>query len=346
MKTLRFLNRHRRRTPSAYFATFRLAVLIATLVVIGASNDGKGADTLWYLPPKADSVGQSGWLPQPFRRLTGKIKSFDSRQVTLIVDESESSERNSSEPKAEQAIAYERIVWIEPDWSVESDEVVAAIAAFEQRRFVDCLQPLTEFVKESDVQWRRLIAYGYLMQAAVELERFGPALAIASGFYQSHPPTYLYHLLPIDWTSIPQNAARQQAALAQLGSSNRGVAIVAASWLLSGPYREQAIAVLQQLSNDPADPILARLADSLRWRLAAGSEIKDSLDRWEQKVDQLPIALQPGPMATIADRLQANGLSGEAMVWWLSVATVGKRTGRLAAQAEAALQRLVDQSEQ
>ncbi|MEZ6091724.1 MAG: hypothetical protein R3C05_27690 [Pirellulaceae bacterium] len=316
----------------------RKTLLFSLLMSLTLINTVRSADTLWYLPPKASSVRQSGWLPRPFVRLVGQVRAFEEHQVKLIVDDAVSAEASM-----EQSIAFERIVWIETDWSSEPN-VAAAMEAFEQGRFAESLQPLTEYVKTSNTQWRRLIAYGYLMLAAAELQRYDASLAIASGFYQSQPPDFLYHLMPIAWTTPVHSVARQQAAVAQLASSNRGVALVAASWLLAGPHREQADAVLQKISNDPADAVLARLADAVRWRLATGEDVAKSLDRWEEKIDRIPIALQPGPMTTIADRLRANGLSGEAAVWWLSVATLGKRAGRLADQAEAALQKIATEN--
>lgn len=317
----------------------RLGPALLPLLAYGmlcCQSPTQGADAVWYLPPTASSIGQSGWLPQPLRKLSGSIQSFQQGKLQIVVQDA-----SSDGAIAERELDDDRIVWIEVDWNGQGTEVEQAFEDFAALRYAECLKPLSDYVKQAQPRWRQLVAYGVLMNAAAEADKHASALAIAAGFYAAGPPTCFYSLLPIAWTRPEINAARDQAAARALQHENAAVRVVAASWILSGTHRQQADQVLRQASNDPADPVLARLADAIRWRTIAGPEVLAAVKSWERKVDRLPIALQPGPMATIADRLQASGHGSLALPWWLSVAELGKQPGSLAHHAAQQAQRLI-----
>ncbi len=320
---------------SARFRCFLQFVVAIALLFSGSW--AAAADAVWYLPPAASSVGQTGWLPQPLRKLSGTIESFQQGKLQIVV-----ADASSVEGLARRELDDDRIVWIQVDWSGEGAEVQQAFEDFNNRQFAACLKPMGEYVKRAKPRWRQLIAYGYLMNAAAAVDKHSAALAIAAGFHAAAPPACFYSLLPIAWTRPPINAARDQAAVAGLQHADPAVRVIAASWLLTGTNRQRADAVLARASNDPTDPLLARLADAIRWRTAAGPEVAASLATWERKVDQLPIAVQAGPMTAIADRLQASGRGEEALAWWLSVAELGKQPGELADEAAAKARQLME----
>lgn len=299
-------------------------------VFLFCSGFANAEDQLWYLPPQGSEKSKSqDWLPQPFRQITGQVKDFAGGKVRIV------STSNPQRPIS-MSVDFPRVIWIEPDWNREGAALAKAFDSLRNGDAQTAMPVINQYVRTTKSAWRQRIAYGTLMQAAADTKNYRAALLIAVGFHNAAPPDYLYAMLPVAWAQIDRDASRDATAMAMLAHENPAVRLVAASWVYSGPNRQRADTTLANLSNDSTIPLIARMADAVRWRSVAGPKVLESLPRWESKLAGLPIAIQPGPMTTIAERLETNGASDAALKWWLAVEHFGKRTGNgLSKQAAA-----------
>lgn len=284
-------------------------------------------DRVWHQPPPPPS-GASRWLPQPIIETTGTIAQLAGETLQM---------ESAAEDQPPTYIAVDRILWIEPAWSVAPAR--EGMQAFEEGRYEEAIPQLLEAVRAGPPPWQQQWLSAHMAMAAHETGRYPAALELVAQLDRSGMPMPIFALLPIRWTSRPVEAPAVMAARERIDAAEPAVRLVAASWMLSSPAtRGQAERTLDALSIDGQHPWIARLADAVRWRRTPVPQIEAEASGWLAKIDQLPIALQGGPLLCAADRLDAAGHGDQARELFWAAALLHRQPRPVADKARAAAQ--------
>ncbi len=264
-----------------------------------ANAQSDSADRIW-LAPRPPTASQSRWYPQPITTRSGKIIGLDDKQLQILF----------SGDEAETLIAARRVLWFEP--ADRSDKATEALRLFADRKYDQSLRPLLDVLGQRPPVWRQQWISMLASQAAWRSGRGAVALELVTQLDKRPLPPITIAYLPIAWSGKPGRGesfsqASLDAAANQLDSDSAAVRLVAASWLLSGSTRSSAVATLKQLAVGNGRPVIARLAETLLWRVATPPQVAQSAQQWLDKVDALPMVLQVGPTLTLIDKLRSAG---------------------------------------
>jgi thioredoxin-like negative regulator of GroEL len=299
----------------------RLAIFLMVACAAGNSLGQEAVDRVWHQPPKPTSA-DSGWLPRPLVLTSGKISEIEAGIMRLQNEGSVDS----------QVVTLDRIVWIEPAW--ETQQAVDGMAQFQAGKFAESIPLLLQAVEARPSVLQQQLLSSHLAIAAYEAEKFPAVFSLVDQLTRTNPPLVVVGMLPIRWTSRSISASATVQARQAIDSSNPYVRLVAASWLLSSPDdRALAERALGALAGDRTNREVSGFAEVLKWRRMPIPRIAELAGDWITQVDQLPIALQAGPLLTIADRLQAAGEKERAAELFLAVELLHKRPRTMVDQA-------------
>lgn len=265
-------------------------------------------------PIDTKSTPSERWYPRPLSTLIGTVETFDADQLSIHLDEQPLPTR----------VASERVLEIE---LVQTpDDQAAAIAAFQQADHGTALPALIRSISEHDASsrppvWRQQWLSMVASQAAMRSGRGDIAIELVSQLDARPLPALIIGLLPIDWTGeFASNPALVDVAAKRAASDSLAVKLVAASWLLRSPqYRPAAESALKRLAAQSDRPWIAALAGQLVWRTKPPPEIESKLKQWESEIDQLPMALQTGPMVCLLHVVRKSGLTDATKKWELAI---------------------------
>lgn len=268
------------------------------------------ADRIWLQPQRPTST-ESDWYPRAIEVREGQVIVFDAKQLKILCTGDE----------AETVIASARVIWIEPD--PVSDLEREAAELFEQGEHAASLLKLPEILKQRPPVWRQQKITMFAAVNAWLSGRASIALELVGQLDRRPLPLAVIAWLPVAWENGAQSAETCGAAKQRLEDPSAAVRLVAASWLLSSPDRNQAIDVLKALQQDTRVEI-SRLAEVLLWRTTPPPQVGDAAVQWQQRLDALPMVLQPGPTKTIIDKLNSAGLSerAEPLQWSLELVPI------------------------
>jgi hypothetical protein len=160
---------------------------------------------------------------------------------------------------------------------------------------------------------------------------------------ESDPQTWYFGLMPLVWTEEPPATARASEARGWLRSPNPAARLLGSSWLLTGPDRQAAEAILSDLASDTNRQV-QRLAQAQLWRLrlAEGPLPVVELRRWEHALHEMPTELRAGPRFLLGRGYaqRQDALAAAANWLWLPFQFPELRTLAAAAQERAAEQLL------
>ncbi len=270
------------------------------------SNDRRPSDRIW-IDPQRPTKTESDWYPRAIRQQLGTIISLDRDHLRLIFQGDE----------AESRIAASRVLWIEPGASSEKES--AALRQFAKGDYAQSLKPLLDVLDERPPVWRQQWISMLAAYAAWQSSRAAISLELVEQLDQRPLAPLTLAWLPIAWRGGAREPAAIEAATARLADPSPAVQLVAASWLLSSPERSRAAAVLQQLSTRNERPWIARLAETLLWRVATPPQVNQSRGDWQQKLNALPMVLQVGPTITLMEKLRSAGQTESARQLELSL---------------------------
>ena len=169
--------------------------------------------------------------------------------------------------------------------------------------------------------------------------RSGQPVDAASTFLllvQSDPTTPYMGAIPLEWQSAPPDPRTRQQAAVWINDPRPVAQLIAASWLLSGGNRQQAIATLSQLADRSDDARIARLARTQLWRTELLTADAATLARWERYIAAMPPALRAGPTYLLGKSLARLGESEQAALELLKVPILYPEQAELAPEALAA----------
>lgn len=295
-------------------ATFTVASL--ALATFPFASAARGQDTnavaskrdrIWIEPARPTKT-ESRWYPRSIITRSGKLIDLGGKQTRFLVEGDE----------AETLLPSDRVIWIEP--GQRSEKETAALRLFAAGKHGEAVEPLLDVLTERPPVWRQQWLSMLAGHAAWKSGRAAIALEIVSHLDRRPLPAMVLASLPIEWKNGRVEATNVTAAGARLDDPSPAVRLVAASWLLSSGQRNEASATLQALSKNERSTV-ARLAETLLWRTASPRQVSEAASSWRTKIEALPIALQTGPIKTLADKLRAADLSDQAdlLLWSLDL---------------------------
>jgi hypothetical protein len=273
---------------------FASATLFCFLIA-PATRFAGGEDRVWLEPPRPTST-QSDWYPRAIEKLSGKVIDFDAKQLRFL----------RSGDEAETVIAARRVLWIDSENA--SDLEAEAIEHFVKKRYRESLSKLPGILQQRPPVWRQQWITMLAANAAWKSGRGKISLELVSQLDRRPLPPIAVAWLPVAWRGGVQPPDALSEAKNRLSDPSPAVRLVAASWLLSSPDRNQAASVLKQLQTDDR-PQIAQLAEVLLWRMATPPTVIQSVASWRTKIDALPMVLQVGPTKTMIDKLRSAGQS-------------------------------------
>ncbi len=289
-------------------ATLRLVVTLLLLALLSPLPlPAAEVDRIAYLPVSSDRQ-QDTWLAQPLLKLSGAIESFDAQQLEITVS-------GETQPTR---IRTERIVWVQPGW--DDEDARTGVEAYQAGDWPQAIARMLAALKKRPPVWRQEWLSVKLANAAMEAGRYPAAFELIAQLDRKPLPLPMVGQLPITWSGRTSDAGLIAAAKAKLNAAEPLARLAAASVLLTTAEAPTAQRVLEALAGDAGRPLVAKLADAQLWRMATPVETARSAERWQEKADGLPPATFTGPLAVIADRLQAAGESERAVELWLAVA--------------------------
>ncbi|GAA5508346.1 hypothetical protein [Novipirellula caenicola] len=262
------------------------------------------ADKVW-LEPTRPTAAQSDWYPQAIQTRVGEITSLDAKQLAMRI---EGDEQDS-------LFAAYRVIWIEP--SEVGEKQAAAIKLFNEKQYDTSLRALLDSLSERPPVWRQQWLSMVAAQAAWRSSRGAIALELVAQLDRRPLPPIALAWLPIAWRTPREitSSGTTDAALKRLDDPSAAVRLVAASWLLSTDHRETATGALNALRADNARPVIARLAETVLWRTTSPPQVAEAAERWQERLEALPIVLQVGPTVAMVE-LMGNANQDEAAERW------------------------------
>ena len=181
-----------------------------------------------------------------------------------------------------------------------------------EKKYDQAVRPCLDALSDRPPIWRQQWLSMLAANAAWRSRRSKIALELVGQLDTRPLPPMITAWLPIDWDGSVRAPGAVQTAQERINDKSAAVRLVAASWLLSSPARAQATQTLKQLAVDNQRPGIARLAEVLTWRAATPPEVKENAAAWQTKVDALPMAVQTGPLQTLAEKFNSAGLEADA----------------------------------
>jgi tetratricopeptide (TPR) repeat protein len=208
------------------------------------------------------------------------------------------------------------------------------LAALARRDLPAAESALAEALDDESRRWVRREILAARVRIALVQDNQPLAARLFFSLYESDSTTPHLTLIPLKWTAGDPPTESVRPARDWLASTQLAAQLVGASLLLEHPeYRAEAVKTVQSVAAGE-DRRLAELAAAQLWRpdLQAARLSDLQLQRWEQRVSQLPPELRSGP-AFLLGRAYSTRSQGElAAAWFLWPATVGGVEGELAAQ--------------
>lgn len=149
----------------------------------------------------------------------------------------------------------------------------------------------------------------YMGQYAEACEEFVRAM-------RSDWPAAFLSAAPIAWVTHPTEARLELLCTSWLTSPEPLVQTMAASHLLQGSRRAQAVQTLERLAASAPEPVRLLVWFQLaRTKLATANV--DEIRQWEKTLESLPAEWRPGPTAVVAQAWDAKQDYPRAAIWWL-----------------------------
>ena len=265
-------------------------------------------------------------------RRTGRIADYNGRRLVLEL----SNGRREQIPVAKLA----RIQ------TVRHPAQQKAATLLEQRKYSDALENLRVAQKEELRAWmRREIIAGWVRcyEGLDRIDLAGDTFLLS--LLASEQQTRHFAVIPLAWQPRPGLANISQKAEGWLNSQVPAAQLLGASWLLTGPRRQAAIATLRRLSSNE-DPRIGFLAEAQLWRTRSLTADGAEAGRWEQRIGEMPSDLRAGPYYLLGQAYERLGRAEEAALAYLRVPVLYAQHGPLADASLLAAARQLEQLKQ
>lgn len=148
----------------------------------------------------------------------------------------------------------------------------------------------------------------------------------------SDPETTTWELAPLAWRTVDDANALARAQQWIRDTRNPTKQLLAASWLLSGPQRAEAITVLQTLAGG-MNKRLATLAVIQLWRTRILSSPPEEPATWLAGLERLSVEARPLGYYCVGEAFARHNQPEKAALAYLRIPILHPRTQPLAAEA-------------
>lgn len=241
---------------------------------------------------------------------TGKEGRGRATRMGRIVEYSGESLRLVRDGQRDEIIPAARVVRFEIDWP---EGYSNAQSLFRQGDYPAALDLFREAAKQESRDWVRQRLQARACECYREMGDWPRAAELFLKLYQADKKTPELGVIPLRWSLLSATAnsfqpklgeAAQQLARDWLRNSPEPAEqLLAASWLLDGELREDAIEVLQALAKQSVDgdSRWRQLAVAQLWRARAAGAKPEDLELWERQLTGFDEVVRAGPYLVLAE---------------------------------------------
>lgn len=265
-----------------------------------ASFSIAAADTLSVAPPPIKQDSPPGpWNARTIETIRGRIVTWDRERCEIEMADGQ-----------RQTVASYRVVVAIPD-DVHPDQQIW-INAWRDQQDTDMIRTLTAAVKTRPPVWRQQWMTAVTTGACFRTKRDSIAYDLIGQLDARPLPPMVVSAIAIDWTSQRADATGAEMARQQLNHDSPLVRLVAASRLIAGNHRTEAIDAMKSLATMRDRPSIMVIARLFVAASVNPNELSRRAEELRMQVDRLPIALQDGPRQMLIERFERSGLNDAA----------------------------------
>jgi pentatricopeptide repeat protein len=214
----------------------------------------------------------------------------------------------------------------------KTDEQLLAEKLHRQGEYLAAVTAFNSAMQIEQRTWVRQELMATLINCLVNTERWDEAARIFGTMIKSDPNSRFFNSIPLAWSErqLPGQAIAQ--AQTWIDTSEPIAQLMAASWLIGTPQRQQAVDVLNKLSRDN-DPRIAHMASAQVWRTQFLTADGGDIERWQAQIQRMPLDLRAGPEFILARALSQNKKYTDAAAMLMKVNIVYQPDNRLRAAA-------------
>ncbi|MBC7854330.1 MAG: hypothetical protein IAF94_12930 [Pirellulaceae bacterium] len=263
--------------------------------------------------------------------LSGKdAKTRTNRTGEIVEFTGESLQLQSSSGRVENFPAA-RVLEIRTQWTPAHERGDSLRA---EGKLDEAINAFKQAQRDEPRAWARRKIMAELVVCYAEAGRFDVAgdewLAIES----SDPMTMHYNVVPVAWQPVPSDARLEPRAVAWLSNKAPAAQVLGASWLLTGPKRSAAMAVLDGLAGSKTvDPRIRSMAQVQLWRTKLVSVKLDEVGRWQSALEHVPTEVRAGGYFVVGEALSRLNKPDDAALAFLHIPLVHNQQRAMAADA-------------
>lgn len=216
--------------------------------------------------------------------LSGRIDDFNGRELVLLAGAGSGIKRFAANEVVEIETAY-------------TEPHRRAVELLQKGALVEASDALDGALDAEERTWVRREILALQVGVALQRQAYRPAIQRFLLIIRSDPLSPHYQMIPLVWTARTPSPPADADLQVWLTSSEMVERLIAASWLLEGPRREDAVVVLNALATE-THPYLQRLAQAQLWRLRLTDPqlVLAEVQRWEQLTESWAPAIRSGPI--------------------------------------------------
>lgn len=247
-------------------------------------------DQVWFGPAKANLI--ESWE-------TWNSHSVRCRIIRLDAETLDIRDENGTLKKLE----LNRVIAVRPKWNNAQAEEMDRL--YYEGKYAEHAKMASAVLKTELPPYQQRLLLAQVVVTANAIGNRVPAGNLFLSLCKNSPPPYLYSVAPLNWVESQTTKAMETAAETWLTEKDEAAQLLAASWLLSGPKRQEATKTLEDLTRS-TNSMVSDLATCQLWRTVPISPATSTtILEWQNRRDMLLLPLQLGPTELIADRWRA-----------------------------------------
>ncbi|MFP6610981.1 MAG: tetratricopeptide repeat protein [Pirellulales bacterium] len=285
----------RRILPAVITVIFISRVLLAEDVVVTSGKDGTG-----QLKRKGEILDYNG------RGV--RVRGISGRSKTIPLDE---------------------VIRVETQLCNSHELGNAAMAAGKYEKAVEYFETAVRDSEESR-SWVRRRILASVIQCQHSLGNHDVACHYFVGLLRNDVDTPHFDVIPLAW--LPNQRLSERNAERWIADKVPAARVLAASYLLSTGLRDQAIQVLQTISQADKSRT-GLLAEAQLWRTGISTASREAVEQWAGRVAKFPQTLRGGPYYVVGQARAKLGDHDQAAIAFMHVPILFPHQTGLSAEA-------------
>jgi tetratricopeptide (TPR) repeat protein len=252
-------------------------------------------------------------------RLVGQILNLTSEQVVFVA-------KGSTQ---ERKFAIARVLEIAPARSEDEEMGRQRLGA---AQYESAKEAFERAIAAEQANWKKAELSALIAQCDLGLGELDAAGQRMMGLVKSDPESRLLAYLPLAWIDgFKTPSAANLSAWA--ADASPAMKLTAASWLLSGDQRKEAISQLEKLAKN-GSPRIGALAEAQIWRTKLATITPLEAQHRFERVKAFPSDLQGGPWFVAAQGASRTNQPKRAAEAFMRVALLHPMQASLAVEAQ------------